>query len=120
MGDANSELEFRAQSLNSLPPQVDHKAISHIALQPPLIGIVNLADVNFLNLAGNVAARAKIEQFLSLRNSTNKGSGKLTPGHDQTGGTDRHCLRRDPNQRKHAVASQQTKAGVKVMLCRDR
>src|SRR6266404_9784316 len=98
---------------------VDHEPVFHVTPQHSLVGFVDVIDLDFLDVAGDSALGAEIEHLLSLGDSADERAGETMTPTNKTEWIDRDRLRRKPDQRQCAVAFEQTKKRIEIVLCRN-
>src|SRR5690606_27661727 len=95
---------------------IDHKAVTHVSLEHPLISLVDLLDRNHLDVRDDVVFGAEVEHFLGFGNAADQRAGQLAALEQQMeyvrGGM---RLRRSADQGHGAVTTEQREQGVEVM-----
>lgn len=99
---------------------VDHEAILHIANDHPLIGLVDVADIEHLDIAADAMLGAEIQHFLSLGDTANQRTRQHPALHHQIGRMQRWLDRLDQaDQNVHAIEGQRFQVGVEIVLYRN-
>src|SRR5512139_1517867 len=81
---------------------VDHEAILDVAAQEPFVGLVQLLDADFFDVASDAVLRAEVEHLLRFRNTANQGARKVAARKDETENADRQRLPGRADQRQGA------------------
>src|SRR3954468_18414172 len=96
--------------------QVDDESVAHVALQHPLIRLVDLLDGNHLHVGGDSVLGAMVEHLLRLGDTADERALESAAREDERERLDRHCLGRRADD--HHRSARPEHAEVLVVVVR--